>query len=80
MNAVKLGCGSADKQFGLICKNNIMFQKWMFDAPSTSKKWYFRFMDDTWAHLGNMYELLAKLDHTKPCATGSISFRPSGSL
>jgi hypothetical protein len=66
MNAARMGCSSTDKQFGLICKNNVMFQKWMFDAPSKSKKWYFRFMDDSWAHLGNLYDLVSKLDHTKP--------------
>lgn len=66
INAVKHGCSSTDREFGLICKNNIIFRKWMWDADMASKKWFFRFMDDTWAHLENIYDYLSTLDHRKP--------------
>jgi hypothetical protein len=66
IDAVQYGCGT-DREYGLICKNNIIFKKWIHDPKMKSKKWFFRFMDDTWAHMENMHEYLSTLDHTKPC-------------
>jgi hypothetical protein len=77
-NLIYSHCDSS-YNYGLWCKNTHMLQMWQ--TPRYRKyKWFIRANDDSYYHLENIYDLVSKMDHTKPIVIGEkfCSDNPDG--